>query len=70
MESLNSGRRDEVVEKQKGDFECLYCGTYTAFRSHRKNIIELLRSRITSRLPFRCFRCHRRFWSAVDRRDL
>jgi len=51
-------------------FDCKYCGTNTAHRSHRRNFLEKLRSRLTGKLPFRCNRCRRRFWVTVDARDL
>jgi hypothetical protein len=50
--------------------DCLYCGTTTALRSHRKNFAEVLRTRMTGKVPFRCVRCSRRFWLAIDPRDI
>ena len=54
----------------EGEFDCRYCGTHTAFRSHRKNFIEFLLSRLTGKVPFRCHRCTRRFWGILDPRDI
>ena len=51
-------------------YSCKYCGTHTAFRSHRKNFIEFLRTRLTGMVPFRCYRCQRRFWALIDARDI
>jgi hypothetical protein len=53
-----------------GNFDCKCCGTHTALRSRKKNFLEVLRSRLTGKIPFRCHRCHRRFWAAIDPRDL
>jgi len=60
----------EPYDTSSGHFDCKYCGTHTAHRSRRKTFLEKLRSRLTGKLPFRCKRCHRRFWAAVDARDL
>lgn len=49
---------------------CDYCGHRGVRRSHRKNIFERLRSRLTGTLPFRCTYCNQRFWEHVDPRDI
>ncbi len=53
-----------------GGVACKYCGTDTAFRSHRKHFLEFLRTRLTGKVPFRCHRCDRRFWIVIDPRDI
>jgi DNA-directed RNA polymerase subunit RPC12/RpoP len=50
-------------------YDCKYCGTATALRSHRKNFFEFLRTRFSGKVPFRCTRCNRRFWQLIDPRD-
>lgn len=50
--------------------ECSHCSTPTAFRSHRKNIFEYLRTHLSGKVPFRCTKCKRRFWIAIDPRDI
>jgi DNA-directed RNA polymerase subunit RPC12/RpoP len=60
----------EMYDDESGEFECKYCGTQTAFRSHRKHFFEFLRTRLTGKVPFRCNRCERRFWALIDPRDI
>ena len=54
----------------KHAFECIYCFTHTAFRSHRKGFLEFLKTRLTGKVPFRCKTCKRRFWLRIDPRDI
>jgi len=49
---------------------CDYCGSKSAFRSHRKHFFEFLRTRLTGKVPFRCTNCRRRYWIVVDPRDV
>jgi hypothetical protein len=49
---------------------CIHCGTYTAIRSHRRNFLQFLRTRLTGKVPFRCTKCNRRFWLYIDPRDI
>jgi hypothetical protein len=68
---LSSGPvKNRVMKDPIGEFDCMYCGTNTAFRSHRKHFFEFLRTRLTGKVPFRCHRCNRRFWAIIDPRDL
>jgi uncharacterized protein with PIN domain len=30
----------------------------------------MLRTRFTGKVPFRCTKCHRRYWKRIDHRDL
>ena len=48
---------------------CPYCGDAKAFRSHRKGLIENLRSSWTGKFPFRCLACGARFFMWIDPRD-
>jgi hypothetical protein len=50
--------------------DCSYCATPTAFRSHRTSVFEYLRTRLSGKVPFRCTKCKRRFWIAIDPRDI
>jgi hypothetical protein len=62
--------RTKSPNDQKGAVLCGFCGLKTAFRSHRKHFIEFLRTRLTGKVPFRCTRCKRRFWSLIDPNDI
>jgi uncharacterized protein with PIN domain len=57
---------NHVENDSEGEFHCMYCGTNTAFRSHRKHFLEFLRTYLTEKVPYRCHRCQRRFWAHRD----
>jgi len=59
--------KKRVANDSDGKINCKFCGTNTALRSHRKHFFEYLRSRLTGKVPYRCHRCHRRFWAIIDR---
>jgi len=50
--------------------DCRFCGATAALRSHRRNFLEFLRTRLTGKVPFRCNRCKRRSWFLIDPRDI
>jgi uncharacterized protein with PIN domain len=58
------------MENSKDAHVCEHCKSKAAFRSHRKNFLEFLRTKFTGKVPFRCAKCHRRYWKSVDPRDI
>jgi hypothetical protein len=63
--ALDKPVKKRVKNDSNGELDCMYCGTNTALRSHRKHFFEYLRTRLTGKVPFRCRRCHRRFWAIM-----
>lgn len=70
METILQSRNFRYTSHAGGGLECVRCGAQSAVRSHRKHMYEFLRTRLTGKVPFRCPHCHRRFWVAIDPRDI
>jgi predicted RNA-binding Zn-ribbon protein involved in translation (DUF1610 family) len=70
--SLREETVSEAGEKKrrsvKEGSECPQCGKKMVFRSHRKNILEKLRSKF-GRYPFRCRACGHRYFRVIKRRS-
>ena len=66
--------REETVSEEgekkqyspKEGSTCPHCGKNRVFRSHRKNLLEKLRSRF-GHYPFRCRACGHRFFKVIER---
>ena len=66
-ETMNDGGEKKRSSVKEG-MMCPLCGKKRAFRSHRKNIMEKLRSQF-GRYPFRCHACGHRFFETIQRRS-
>jgi rubredoxin len=65
-EETVSDRGEKKQYSAKEGWMCPQCGKARAFRSHRKNLLEKLRSRFGRRYPFRCRACGHRFFKVIE----